>query len=226
MANDAFYIIFGIVGSFFLFFAAILANSWVEETANSPAIPILILIGILLLLVLAIGAFFDIRKRVKGWNIDRKMENLQLRKREIELERKEQKIYKKRPMSNVEDMKPVRTYPKGYTQNKFNVFICHASEDKDDVATPLAIKLQEVGVSVWYDKFSLKWGDSLTRSINEGLQNSLFGIVILSENFFKKNWPQTELGALVSLANITGEKKYFHYYTISLTQKWSKSIQY
>ena len=79
-----------------------------------------------------------------------------------------------------------------------DAFICHASEDKEDLVRPLAEKLQEAGFSIWYDEFQLKVGDSLRRSIDKGLANSRFGIVVLSTNFFAKNWPQYELDGLVT----------------------------
>lgn len=39
-------------------------------------------------------------------------------------------------------------------------------------------------------------GDSLRRSIDRGLARSRYGIVILSEAFFLKHWPQRELDGL------------------------------
>ena len=47
----------------------------------------------------------------------------------------------------------------------YDVFICHASEDKEDVARPLAEGLISRGYSVWYDEFTLVVGDSLLGSI-------------------------------------------------------------
>lgn len=90
---------------------------------------------------------------------------------------------------------------------KYDVFISHATEDKKAIATPLVTKLKQRGIEVWYDQNAMKWGDSLMDSINSGLKNSLFGIVIFSESFFKKKWTLTELRTLVALANITGKKK-------------------
>ena len=80
---------------------------------------------------------------------------------------------------------------------EYDVFICHASEDKDSFVKSLAIGLSKKGVRVWYDDFTLKIGDSLRRSIDKGLLTSQYGIVILSKNFFKKEWPQKELDGLV-----------------------------
>lgn len=77
-----------------------------------------------------------------------------------------------------------------------DAFISHASEDKESFVTPLVEELQKYGLKVWFDKFSLKVGDSLRRKIEAGLATSRFGIVILSPSFFAKNWPQSELNGL------------------------------
>lgn len=84
------------------------------------------------------------------------------------------------------------------SRKKWDVFISHASEDKDELARPLAEALQTIGLAVWYDEFSLKMGDSLRTSIDYGLANSRYGVVILSNNFFAKHWPVQELNGLAS----------------------------
>lgn len=80
----------------------------------------------------------------------------------------------------------------------YDVFICHADEDKDEVARPLAFALRELGLAVWYDEFELRIGDNLRRKIDEGIANSKFGVVILSEHFFAKQWSQYELDGMVA----------------------------
>lgn len=80
----------------------------------------------------------------------------------------------------------------------WDVFISHASEDKESFVRPLAIALCNLGLSVWYDEFSLRLGDSLSRSIDKGLAESTFGIVVISPHFLKKPWPEYELRGLVS----------------------------
>lgn len=79
---------------------------------------------------------------------------------------------------------------------QYDVFICHASEDKKDFVRPLAEKLRQQHLDVWYDEFSLKIGDTLTQKIDEGLSKSRYGIVVLSHNFFKKPWAKRELNGL------------------------------
>jgi len=83
----------------------------------------------------------------------------------------------------------------------YDVFICHASEDKDDFVRSLAKRLKKRHVEVWYDEFSLKPGDSIRRAIDRGLSQSRYGIVVLSKNFFNKGWPQWELDGLAQRQN-------------------------
>jgi len=97
-------------------------------------------------------------------------------------------------------------------ENKFNVeskeydvFVSHASEDKDDFVRPFVSYLKENEVNVWYDEFELKIGDSLRRNIDNGLKNSRYGIVVLSEAFFRKEWTQRELDGLFA-REVNGEK--------------------
>ena len=82
------------------------------------------------------------------------------------------------------------------SDREYDVFISHASEDKDDFVRPLAEALVEAGLSVWYDEFELSIGDSLRRKIDSGLTQSSFGVVVLSPSFFQKNWTQYELDGL------------------------------
>lgn len=87
----------------------------------------------------------------------------------------------------------------------YDVFISHASEDKDTVVRPLANALLQRGLKVWYDEFELKIGDSLRRKIDKGLANSRFGIVVLSRSFIRKGWTNYELDGIISKA-VSGEQ--------------------
>jgi hypothetical protein len=84
------------------------------------------------------------------------------------------------------------------TERRWDVFISHASEDKDPFVRPLAMALCQLGASVWYDEFTLQLGDSISRSIDKGLANSNYGLVVLSNAFLQKRWPEYELRGLVS----------------------------
>ena len=77
-----------------------------------------------------------------------------------------------------------------------DVFISHASEDKDIFVRDLAAELARLGLVVWYDEWTLQLGDSLRQKIEEGLANARFGVVVLSRHFLSKHWPQAELDGL------------------------------
>src|ERR1700722_11850738 len=81
----------------------------------------------------------------------------------------------------------------------WDLFISHASEDKADVARPLAEMLRSKGLKIWYDEYTLQIGDSLRRSIDHGLAASRYGVVVLSPSFFAKKWPQAELDGLIAM---------------------------
>lgn len=87
----------------------------------------------------------------------------------------------------------------------YDVFISHASEDKDAVARPLACALSDAGLTVWYDEFEVRIGDSLRRKIDQGLAHSRFGIVVISRDFIKKGWTNYELDGIVT-RTVSGEQ--------------------
>ena len=97
----------------------------------------------------------------------------------------------------LDDLKNRKVYAAGLGK-RWDVFISHASEDKDGFVRPLAEALQASGLLPWYDETALTVGDSLRRKIDEGLANSRYGIVVLSHAFFAKEWPQQELDGLMS----------------------------
>lgn len=92
----------------------------------------------------------------------------------------------------------IASYDDADYEKEFDVFISHASEDKNAVVRALAHALDEDhGLRVWYDEFELRIGDSLRRKIDSGIARSRFGVVVLSHPFFAKNWSQYELDGLV-----------------------------
>lgn len=89
---------------------------------------------------------------------------------------------------------------------EYDIFISHASEDKDSIARPIYEELKNRGVSVWFDEAVLKLGDSLRRKIDKGLSKCKYGVVILSPSFLSKEWPQRELDGLVARETASGKK--------------------
>lgn len=88
---------------------------------------------------------------------------------------------------------------------KKDLFVSHASEDKDDFVRPLTELLSRYGLDVWYDEFELRIGRSISRSIDKGILNSNYGLIVLSESFFNKNWTEYELKSLNSFEIESGD---------------------
>ncbi|MET4538710.1 hypothetical protein ABIE37_000465 [Arthrobacter bambusae] len=77
-----------------------------------------------------------------------------------------------------------------------DVFLSHASEDKDEIARPLMEALQSRGLSVWFDELKIKLGQSIRQEIEKGIAECRFGVVVISPDFFRKQWTQAELDSL------------------------------
>jgi TIR domain len=108
-----------------------------------------------------------------------------------------------------------------------DLFISHASEDKDEVARPLAEELSRRGFRVWYDEYSLQLGDSLRQRIDEGLANCTYGLVIISPSFMAKPWPNREVNGLVALETQDGRKRIlpvWHLTSAHDVSQWSPTI--
>lgn len=76
-------------------------------------------------------------------------------------------------------------------------FISHASADKDEIARPLAQRLNQLGIRVWFDEFSLSVGDSLRESIEKGLKECPYCILVLTPSFLTKSgWTKREYSTI------------------------------
>lgn len=85
-----------------------------------------------------------------------------------------------------------------------DIFLCHADLDKVTHARPLADALGRRGVSCWVDEAELLPGVSLMDAIGEGLTSAHFIAVLITENFFQRDWAQRELKAALSREIRTG----------------------
>lgn len=76
-------------------------------------------------------------------------------------------------------------------------FISHDSRDKDQIARHIANGLSRMGCPVWFDEFSLKPGDRLRESIEQGLKECKKCILILTPNFLSnQGWTKTEFNSI------------------------------
>jgi hypothetical protein len=112
---------------------------------------------------------------------------------------------------------PASTAAAASTQ-AWDVFVSHASEDKETFARPLVRALESRGLTVWFDENTLKVGDSLRRSIDRGLSRSRYGVVVISRSFLSKEWPQRELDGLVAREEDGGKVVLPVWHEISATE--------
>ena len=83
------------------------------------------------------------------------------------------------------------------TGKEHDIFIFHASEDKDGVVRPLCDALSREGLGAWCDEFTLYIGDSFRQKLDEGLAKSRVGLVVLSPSLVGKRWADYELDEIV-----------------------------
>lgn len=92
------------------------------------------------------------------------------------------------------------------TRIKYDVFITHALEDQQEVVKPLAEKLHEAGLRVWYSGRDMRLGQPLNEVIlNKIIPASRFGVVIMSRYYFQSEWGRKELNALHAMEGMRSE---------------------
>ena len=159
------------------------------------------------------------QRQIDGWNndsISEKRKQAQLMKEIAERRQKlssqqqrlvkeqgveQQNLFKKQERIIMEQANAFithssKTFVDGVDEKEYDFFISHASEDKEDVGTPLYNALTAHGAKVWYDTAIIEIGDSLRKSIDNGLARSKYGIVILSKDYMRKFWTEQELNGL------------------------------
>ena len=92
------------------------------------------------------------------------------------------------------------------TLPEYDVFISHASKDKEDLVEELYQSLRTLGIDIFYDKESLEWGDKWKDKIIDVTQKAEFAIIVISENFFDREWTEKELNEFLNRQNRNGQK--------------------
>ena len=82
----------------------------------------------------------------------------------------------------------------------WDIYISYASKDKEEIVRPLAEALTTAGLQVWYNEFILKPGDSISHSIEEGINKSRYALIILSPNYYRSKWAEQELKGFLNRA--------------------------
>jgi RNA-directed DNA polymerase len=92
-----------------------------------------------------------------------------------------------------------------FGDERYDVFISHASEDKDAIARPLHEALARQGVKAFLDEAHIGWGESFTKKINTALGSARTVVAIISASSVNKDWPILELNAALAL-EASGQK--------------------
>lgn len=101
-----------------------------------------------------------------------------------------------------------RTVPsyQARTLPEYDVFLSHANVDKQSIVDDLNNSLEKLGIKIFYDKKSLEWGDKWKKRILEGTKKAEFAIIVISENFFDREWTEKELNEFLNRQNRNGQK--------------------
>lgn len=111
--------------------------------------------------------------------------------------------------------------------SEYDVFISHANKDKEDFVEELYQSLKKLGVKIFYDKESLEWGDNWKDKLIDGTTKSEFAVIVISENFFGREWTEKELAEFLSRQNRNGQKlilPILHNITLVQLQKQYPSV--
>lgn len=87
----------------------------------------------------------------------------------------------------------------------YDVFISHASEDKDAIARPMAQALGRQGLKAFLDEAHIGWGENFAKKINTALGASRYVLAIVSSSSVIKDWPTLELNTALAL-EASGQK--------------------
>lgn len=90
--------------------------------------------------------------------------------------------------SEVRALSPIRESieKQGSRPDKYDIFLCHAWDDRRTTAKELNDVLENVGVSVWFSENAVSLGSNLMREIDKGLSKSRAGLVLVTESFIKR----------------------------------------
>ena len=112
---------------------------------------------------------------------------------------------------------PTKIRTIGEEEVKYNVFICHASEQKESIAIPIHKSLTALGIKAFIDIYNIKWGGSITQIINKALSEAEIFLPIISIDSIDKDWPSAEINSAIA-RNIEGVVKVLPLFTGSEDQ--------
>lgn len=89
---------------------------------------------------------------------------------------------------------------------KYDVFLSHAHADKESFVADLKKSFDKLGIKIFYDTDSIKWGNNWKKKIYEGLDTCRFAVIVISDDFYGREWTEEELKTLLTRQNSNGEE--------------------
>jgi len=80
----------------------------------------------------------------------------------------------------------------------FDLFISYKQRDSSDLVEAVAKELKLRGLDIWLDSGQMHPGDSILKSIERGLSDSIDAMVVMSPNYFE-GWSEYERRAIFNL---------------------------
>ena len=102
--------------------------------------------------------------------------------------------------------KDISTFSEKPLRKKYDVFISHANKDKLSYVNDLNKVVKKLGINIFYDTDVLSWGDNFKQVILDGTAESEFAIIVISKNFFDREWTERELDEFLAQQNASGQK--------------------
>jgi hypothetical protein len=93
------------------------------------------------------------------------------------------------------------------SERQRDIFISYAHRDAASYVQPLAEALAERDVSFWLDTVEIRWGDTITIGINDGLRVCRYALICLSDQFIERPWPEHELSAALAMRQADGQSR-------------------
>jgi hypothetical protein len=118
--------------------------------------------------------------------------------RNIDIYYKETDISESIPVNTSRELHMIR--------KQYDVFISHANRDKLEYVEELYQAISKLGINIFYDRETFEWGDNWKQKIYDGVDTSEFAIIVISQNYFGREWTEKELKSFLNRQNASGEK--------------------
>jgi hypothetical protein len=81
-------------------------------------------------------------------------------------------------------LRDTETWNTMQNNRRADYFLCHDSRDKP-IARELFNALKKEGLKIFFDEYNIDFGDSIYQKIEEGIRDSRFGLILVTNNFIK-----------------------------------------